>query len=278
MKGPSILARTLSNPTVKGKGSHPWQYHSRSDAHSKIACWIVLFDLIQNCDAFRALAVSGQISFGINKVLVGPINKTLDLVVTLTKDAPGTTLGKNFIEYGKSLGIALADEEIATLASIESFREDRGEQVREVAIALEAKACMTEHIKSLPRLHAEILATGYLVKLAEPSCISVSYTLVNAASQFSSPSAPARVNTHSQPSDCRRVVDMIAKAIPSAKSGDRYGYDVIGVTAINCRNDLSPVSVVSDQAYAPSQMESIHYERMIASLCSAFRSRFYRAV
>jgi hypothetical protein len=41
-----ILVRTLSTPVPIGPSKTPWQYHSRSDRHSKIACWGILFDLL----------------------------------------------------------------------------------------------------------------------------------------------------------------------------------------------------------------------------------------
>jgi hypothetical protein len=77
MKGPDILARTMSAPMGRG-----WQYNSRSDHHSKVACWTVLFDLLLECDALRSAAGARRIGFGINRNMVGPINKKLDLVVT----------------------------------------------------------------------------------------------------------------------------------------------------------------------------------------------------
>ena len=50
MKGPTILARSMSTATRRGQDAVAWQYHSRSDSHSKVACWAVLFDLLCECD------------------------------------------------------------------------------------------------------------------------------------------------------------------------------------------------------------------------------------
>lgn len=158
------------------------------------------------------------------------------------------------------------------MSSLPRIERDTPEDVFEVAIALEAKACMTEHLKSIPRLHAEILATGYLAKKAAPRCITVSYTLVNAAPEFFSPGALRRT-IHTQPSDARRVVDMLRTAIPLARDVKDLGYDVIGVTVVDCRNDGSPVEVVTVPP-APTTAEHHHYERMIRSICSEYRARF----
>jgi hypothetical protein len=169
----------------------------------------------------------------------------------------------------------LSEQDRAVLATFTDIEEDRSTDVSEVAIALEAKACMTEHLKSLPRLHAEVLATGYLAKRAVPDCITVSYSLVNAAPTFRTPSGAGQENTHSQPSDAARVVEMLSTAIPMVRGGFDFGYDVIGISVIECRNDGSPVSICSE-APAPQSNDHVHYERMIRSICSAYRSRFAR--
>jgi hypothetical protein len=273
MIGPTVLARTMSAATRRGAGKQAWQYHSRSDNHSKVACWTVLLDLLTECDVIRSHAVQGRLGFRINHVMVGPINKTLDLVVTVVP--PGRVAGARatFADLVARHGIVLAADEADVLAGLPTVFEDRRDDVSEVAIALEAKACMTEHLKSLPRLHAEILATGYLARLAVPGCITASYSLVNAAATFISPGAKALVNAHSQPEDARRVVQMLATAVPLARSSRDLGYDVVGVTVIECRNDGSPVNLSTGDA-APKLSDHLHYERMIRSLCSEYRSRF----
>jgi hypothetical protein len=276
MNGPEILARTLSVASARGSSAQSWQYHSRSDAHSKIACWTVLFDLLVECDAMREQAVAGRVGFGINHVMVGPINKTLDLIVTVVPPNRAVRERMSFADLVATYNIRLTAAEAAQLAKLPSLEMDHREDVSEVAIALEAKACMTEHIKSLPRLHAEILATGYLAKKAVPRCIAVSYSLVNSASTFVTPSGEGKINHHTQPEDARRVVEMISQAVPTRTDSKDYGYDVVGITTLECRNDGSPVRVVHDADVAPKRSDHTHYERMIRSVCSEYRSRFGR--
>lgn len=276
MRGPEILARTMSGATRKGKSDRAWQYHSRSDSHSKVACWTVLFDMLLECDALRSAVAAGRVGFGINHVMVGPINKTLDLVITVVPPDRTARKRRDFAGLVTAWGIDLTIDDRAALQALPPLDQDGGEDVYEVAIVLEAKACMTEHVKSLPRLHAEILATGYLAKRAVPRCITVSYSLVNAAPEFVTPSGAGKVNRHSQPDDARRTVDMLATAVPLVSDSRDYGYDVVGITVLGCRNDGSPVTVVNDPTVAPTRNERTHYERMIRSLCSEYRSRFAR--
>jgi hypothetical protein len=269
--GPEILARTLSRATARGANTRPWQYHSRSDRHSKVACWTLMFDLLMRCDVLRAAAAAGKVGFDINHVMVGPINKTLDLVVTWNPVTRGGAA--SFRDLVEDYGIVLNATEQALLVDLPTVPMVRSEDMPEVAIALEAKACMTAHVKSLPRLHAEILATGYLAKKAARRCISVSYSLVNAATTFVTPSH-ATPNAHNQPSDARSVVEMIRSAVPMNSDSNDYGYDAIGITVIDCRNDGSPVTVVEDPAIGPGKHDHTHYERMLVNLCALFRARF----
>src|SRR5438445_7936778 len=84
MDGPSIIAATLSVPQARGHARAMCQYHSRSDLHSKVACWAVLFDLLQQSALMRHHAISGKIVFGINHELrdfATARKKVLDLVI-----------------------------------------------------------------------------------------------------------------------------------------------------------------------------------------------------
>ena len=208
--------------------------------------------------------------------MVGPINKTLDLVITVLQPPRKALRRRSFAELSTALGVVLSEEDRSNLIALPTLEEDNKSDVSEVAVALEAKACMTEHVKSLPRLHAEILATGYLAKKASPHCITVSYSLVNCASTFVTPSGKTKVNRHNQPEDARRVVDMIAQAVPIKADSRDYGYDVVGVTTIECQNNGSQVRVFDDPQVAPGLNERTRYERMIRNLCSEFRGRFAR--
>lgn len=275
MRGPDIIARTMSIATSRGavRGADAWQYHSRSDHHSKLACWALMFDLLLECDVLRKAAADRRIAFAVNHVMVGPINKTLDMVVTLADPQRSRAGSKTFAVMASELSIVLSDEDRAALQELPPVRVERKDDVSEVAVAIEAKACMSEHVKSIPRLHTEILATGYLVRKSAPNCITVSFTLVNAAQTFRSPGTSGKVTRHEQPVDALRVVQMLSHAVPRVTELGGYGYDVIGVTVIDCRNDGSPVSVATSAPFARTDSR-VRYDRMVRSICSEFRHRY----
>jgi hypothetical protein len=271
VRGPDILVRTLSVPTRRGEGRKPWQYHPRSDIHSKIACWTLLFDCLLECDALYEDALAGRIGFKINYVMVGPINKTVDLVLTrVPRNRPSTEERRTFADVGKTYGIVLSPEDALEAAKLRLVVEEMADDMSEVAIAVEAKACMTDHVGALPRLHAEILATGYLAKRATPECTVVSYTLVNAADSFASGANPSKKAR--QPESADAVLNMLSQAVPLCRDQGLLGYDVVGALSILCRNDGSQISH-SPKKGSPARDSPIHYERMIRAICSTYRKR-----
>lgn len=271
MLGPGILVRTLSVPRRVGKGK-AWQYHPRSDVHSKVACWTLLLDCLLECDALYEDARAGRIGFAINYLMVGPINKTIDLVLTRVPRSRTDLSGRrSFVEVGIEYGVELTAREAKQLAGLKGVFEETKQDVSEVSIAVEAKACMTKHVGSLPRLHAEILATGYLAKRAAPECTVVSYTLVNSASSFVS-GVGKRV-TIRQPESARAVLNMLSQAVPLCRDErGLLGYDAVGALAIECRNDGSPVLLATGDR-APPTTSAINYEQMVRRICSTYRKR-----
>jgi len=271
MLGQTILARAMSGMR-SGKHGEQFQYNSRSDHHSKVACWTLLFDAVRECDVIEKHARSGLLGFGINYEMVGPINKTLDMVLTRVPSTREAVHRTTFVDLAKRWNIPLEEKELAWLSGFGNFVHDDAADDLEVVLALEAKACMTAHVKALPRLHAEILATGFLAKRSTPRCIVVSYTLINSAETFL-PSGEGEPKRHKQPQDAQRVLDMLANAIPLSRDHNNLvGYDVVGASILRAPNDGTPVHIDTKLAW-PERSDHIRYERMIRSLCSEYRAR-----
>lgn len=66
MNGPESIVATLSGANVTDRHGRKWQYHSRSDHHSRIACIAILTDLLDACPLLRRHAESGAVGFGLN--------------------------------------------------------------------------------------------------------------------------------------------------------------------------------------------------------------------
>lgn len=279
MRGPEIIARTMSRPTVLDSAGRPWQYLSRSDRHSKVACWAVLFDLLQTSSLLRTHVVAGKVAFGINRQINDfhtNRKKDLDLVVARTAGAGDHTLQAfDLAVLGTRYRLDLTAEDQRILADLPT--SPMGAAGSTVLIALEAKACMTEHIKARPRLYDELTSSHSTVHGDNDNALAIGFVLVNVSETFISPGRQHEgvvVNRHRQPYASEQVLQKLREI--NRRSGPRSGhsgFDAFGVLMIDIGNDGSPVTVASGPP-APARDDDFHYDRMIVRAAHLYDSSF----
>lgn len=271
MYGPEILARTLSIPVEMGAKGGRWQYHPRSDRHSKVACWGILFDLLHSSDVIAEHVRTSKLAFGINHEMVDfRLNrkKNLDLVLC----SPGTPVPRK--RYGsfwgliERYGIQPSKKEQKLLDSLPDVPEA---PVGTVRMALEAKAAMTAHVKALPRLYDELNSSHATIHGNTEVAIAVGLVMVNLAERFQSPGLN-EVSRHRQPDDAIRVIKKV-RELPRRAGPPEPGFDAIGITAVACANDGSEVEVVT-QPPAPQSNEMDHYDQMIRRAVQIYENRY----
>lgn len=276
MHGPGILARTLTSPMPKGKGG-AWQYHPRSDHHSKVACWGILFDLLQNSALIRQHVAAGRLVFGINHEMrdfrTGR-KKDLDLVLA----TPGSGAIKKPLTFRSLVskwGIVLTEDEQEVLTGLPDALEH---PVGNVHLALEAKACMTEHLKARPRLYDELNSSHDAVHGDTEMAIAADFVMINIAEEFISPEmnksgGALHVTRHKQPRATEMVIEKVLE-IPRRASTSAHGFDALSIVIVDCRNDgASPVRIVTE-APAPPSDSTVHYDSMIRRIVHLYESRF----
>lgn len=285
MHGPRLLARTLSRCAVLDKKFHnAWQYHSRSDRHSKVACWGILFDLLLTSRLLSQHFRDGKVAFGINHELhdfrTGR-KKNLDLVIcTPGTVRDGARAQVDFLQMAKSLAVELDPEALLALDALPSIKQAA---VGEVHVALEAKACMTAHRKARPRLYDELSSSHQTIHGSSANAIAAGFVMVNIADTFTStdrnkwPLAerPAEVTKHRQPEDAVSVLEKI-REIPRRGSTQEAGFDALGFVLVRCQNDGSAVEIV-DKPPAVMPGDVLHYESMIRRVAKLYESRFPQA-
>ena len=278
MKGPEILARSLSRPNVEDAYGNTWQYHSRSDQHSKVACWGLLFDLLTHCPLLRTHVGDGKVGFGINHEMSDfrtGRRKNLDLV--LCTRGTGDVRPRTFADLAPDYHIDLDRAEQTALAALPALLNV---PVGSVHIALEAKACMTAHIAALPRLYDELNSSHLAIHGSADFAIAAGFAVVNIAATFISPgknlfdiaSRPPVVNIHRQPSVTERTVEKI-KEIPRRTTTETEGFDALGIVVIDMKNDGSRVKVFTNDP-APQPGDPWHYDAMIHRIASLYAAKF----
>ncbi len=290
---PDILARTLTEPST-GNGSKPyaygnsWQYHSRSDRHSKVMCWGVTLDLMLACPLLREHVAAGKVAVGINHEMSDFRNKkkkNLDLV--LCRSTEGGTFGgsksgrqaaRNFAELAPIYGIALTVAEQSLLDTLPALKIGK---VSSVLLAVEAKAAMTAFHKARPRLKDELTSSHQTIHCDTDEAIAAGLVMVNTASQFISPDmnkfpldgSNALVSSNPQPKCAKAVVDGLRELQRRSRVGDE-GFDGIGVVLLECANNGSQIRVTSpDPSLLPSN-DDFDYERFIHRLAQLYSNRF----
>ncbi|MGE0219386.1 hypothetical protein [Mycolicibacterium sp.] len=279
MHGPHILARFLEVPGAPDKYGNAWQYNSRSDRHSKVGCWGVAFDLLVASSGLRAHAADGKVVLGVNHSMTDFATgrrKKLDLVIARPA-APVGSPRRTFKKLADEYGIVLTEAEAAQLAELPDLPVAA---VGAVLIALEAKATMTAHVKSLPRLYDELNSSHLCVHGASSSALAIGYVQVNNSATFVSSvmnnhslaGNPVIWSQHRQPDDTLRVIEKV-KEIPRRSKSSEVGFDGIGLSVLDFRNDGGPVSIVSAPP-APQQGDSFHYESMIVRMANEYDAVF----
>ncbi|GIU95182.1 MAG: hypothetical protein KatS3mg012_1639 [Gaiellaceae bacterium] len=276
MDGPDIIVSSLSVPQPRGPSKTPWQYHSRSDLHSKVACWAVLFDLLQHSALMRSHARSGKIVFGINHELrdfATARKKVLDLVVARPS---GPTTKETLADLARRYRVVLDSAQAARLATLPELRRA---PVGAVLMALEAKAAMTEHVKALPRLYDELNSSHQTIHGASRQALAVGLVMINAASTFVSPDlnkvpgAEVVLSKHSQPAAAAAVVAKV-REIPRRTASATEGYDGLGIIVISAINDgTTPVSLVTAPP-APPPGDIFYYDNMITRVANEYDTTF----
>lgn len=269
MFGEKIIVRTLTQASPKGRSGN-YQYHSRSDHHSKVSCWAIVFDLLWSCPTLLQHVLNKKVFIGINHKINDFTNgkaKNLDLVICT---AGSKKLFKDdFHSMENKYSIQLSADEKDKLKGFPLLER---REVGSVLVALEAKACMTAHQKSWPRLYDELNSSHAIVHGASDDSIAAGYVIVNASSTHASTVAPYNVNKHKQPHDALGTIDVVKQLRRRSGTGQN-GYDALGISVVDLANDGSQVIIVPPPT-GLSSSDPLSYDQMIQRICSAYSARF----
>lgn len=281
MYGPEIIARSLSEPGTTDQSGRRWQYHSRSDRHSKVACWAIVFDFFVASPLFKRHVGEGRVGFGINHRMVDFRNarkKNLDLVICTPANVQGgrERPSRTLEALADLYGVVLDGPERSALRSLPGLIEA---PVGSVLVALEAKACMTAHQRALPRLYDELNSSHLTIHGSTDEAIAAGFAMVNVADTFVSPDLnrggtdrPDDVSIHRQPRDAGLAVEKIRQIPRRSRTGD-MGFDALGLLVVDLRNDGTPMSLW-DRPPAPEPGDVLHYGNLIERLANLYATRY----
>lgn len=278
MEGPSILVEALREATIADKYGNRWQYHSRSDRHSKVACWGIGLDLLCSSALLRRHVADGKVILGVNHTMrdfgTGR-KKDLDLVLARPDGVPDGAV--TFAQLVDRYSIPLSASQRAVLDGLPVLPTG---PVGAVLVALEAKATMTAHIRALPRLYDELNSSHLCVHGASKQALAIGFAIINASGRFASSdmnkadlSKTARVFTEEpQPRSLERTLEKLAE-IPRRSNTRETGFDGVGVVVIEGVNDGTPYRLVTAPP-APQPGDQFHYDGMITRMANEYDTSF----
>jgi hypothetical protein len=276
--GPEILVASMSVPTKRGKSQAYWQYHSRSDRHSKVGCWGVLFDLLQQSRVMRQHVMGNRIVFGINHEMrdfATGRKKDLDLVIARPAGLMTKTKPRTFADLALRYDVVLTAAQQQSLNALPILHEG---PVGAVLMALEAKAAMTAHGKAQPRLYDELNSSHLTVHGASRQALAVGLVMVNASTTFISPDMqepgkPPVISTHPQPSAAAGIIDKV-KEIPRRGGTRTEGFDGLAIVVVSMVNDGVTAVTLETARPAPAPGDIFHYTNAITRVANEYDTTF----
>lgn len=278
MDGPGILVATMSVPQPRGPSKVRWQYHSRSDLHSKVACWAVCFDLLSQSALLQQHVRSGKVVFGVNHEMRDYSTgrkKNLDLVIARPAGSTATRPPRSLVDLAHDFHVVLDQDQRRRLETLPTVREG---PVGAVLVALEAKATMTEHSKARPRLYDELNSSHLTVHGASSQALAVGFVMINASSTFVSPDlnkkrrAAKVVSTHVQPAAAEAILDKVME-IPRRAGPRTSGFDGLAIVLVSLTNDGGRVGLVTAPP-APQPGDIFFYDNMITRIANEYDTTF----
>lgn len=233
-------------------GRKVFRYHPRSDEHSKVLCRLVLGDLLAACPVLEQHALSRRVLGGTNvkhKFPNGKV-KTLDLGLGVPPDS-----------------FAAPTDPAPLLAA----------PVGAIRVACEAKQCMTERGKTVPRLFDELSSAHEIVHQGNPAAIASGIVVINIASRYASPTrqrtkrGPLVVTTHNQPHAAESMVAHL-RGLKMRDAVGEVGFDAFCIFIIDCDN--TGPCVLHTDAPAPRPGDRDHYGTFIDRISRAYEDRF----
>jgi hypothetical protein len=228
------------------------RYHSRSDAHSIALCEFIVDDLLAACPPLRTQAARGDVCYGINLSHRWPQGKqkTIDLAIGVPTSRPLLETGEAQLRKVRALGIVL--------------------------VSLEAKAVMTEHGKSQPRVYDELSSSHEIVHQGRQDAIAAGVAVVNIAETFISPlrqrvGQPVEVTRHKQPDAAMGMIEHL-RGLPIRDQVGQVGFDACTTIVVDCDNE-GPARLHS-MPPAPQPGGRDHYATFLEHIARLYANRF----
>lgn len=224
-------------------------------------------DLLTSCQLLREQASRGEAAYGINVKHIWKTTgkaKALDLAVGVP-DKPELPEAPNEIcqvknAKGKSGEVLFVGQNALS----------------RLLIACEAKAVMTEHSKSQPRLFDELSSSHEIVHQGDQETIATGIVMVNIAPSFVSPlrqrdASRLHYSVHDQPRVAARMIQHL-RGLRIRDHVGQVGFDAFCTFVVDTDNQAG--CVLHTESPAPQPGDPDHYDTFIQRITRFYTERF----
>ncbi len=187
--------------------------------------------------------------------------------------APGVNYRYAWPGTGKTKTLDLA---IGTTPGLSVSMVTRDPRLDRVLLSCEAKACMTEHGKSQPRLFDELESSYSIVNNGDPAAIAAGVVVINMATRFVAPLRQTNPRTldwtyHRQPAVTENMVRHL-RGLRIRTSPADSGFDAFCLIVIETDN-IATVTLVTKPP-APAGRDPDSYMQFLGRIVALYDERF----
>jgi len=231
-------------------------------------CEFVMRDLLENCAILREQALHSESAYGINvkhKWATTGKAKALDLAVGIPAES---ALQSPPVGPGPIRRVQNTKRKSGTALEVVN-------SLSRLLIACEAKAVMTEHGKSQPRLFDELSSSHEIVHQGDQETIAAGIVMVNIASTFASPlrqnAKRVHFSRHDQPLVTARMIQHL-RGLRIRDNVGEVGFDAFCTFVVDCDNQTGCTLFTDSPSPQPGDPD--HYDTFIDRIARFYAERF----
>jgi len=280
-----MVASVLSCRDNAPKSKPIWQYHPRSDHHSKVLSAALLIDLISECKTLQRHIKNGAVRFGINHTITDKTSgntKDLDLVILSPDRSSEIGNQSTLLEYISGIPNLRESSCSIAKATIEHWGKIKRAQSGGLLMTIEAKAIMTEFGKAFPRFYDELSSSQRIVCNSGLGCITAAAVMINHSDEFISPTIahnntpeegkPKKSSNHQNKlKECYQ--NKLLQLPMKNNENPNAGYDEVLAIDIFMRNDGSKVKAIKNFK-KPDRCDHLTYSRSIKQLSTIYTEKW----
>ncbi len=266
MLGAELLAHAVASAAPAASTGATDRTRLAPSALQAIAGCAYLVDLLEQASAFHQSAANAEVGFALHAPSCDYVNQPIDVLVALTNGRGSLHAASALDARLAALLPAPAPALMKRVAALPCIVELDASCAHESALFLIVKAVDVTHPLDAPRLHADILASGYLASERMRYAIRAAHVLLYGSRRWCRDQDAAAANVHA----------MLSRGLPTTARGVAWGFDAISLCCITPQDAAAGTEFLNECHRIPGTRQQLHYTQALGQVAAHFRARFAR--